>query len=150
MSPAPLPLPTPSDLAIRVRDWRFGRRAAPARWWLGGDPVATAWHNALSATFPRGEAFFIAAVKAHRKGAPAPLATARLAHRVMWMGNLRFTTMPAITGPPPGPASSTAGITKKPTRKAPMAHRDPLTTWIKMRAAKSMMTPRGGAGWATF
>ncbi|MFN5781772.1 MAG: metal-dependent hydrolase, partial [Novosphingobium sp.] len=27
------------------------------------------WHNALSATFPRGEAFFIEAVKAHREGA---------------------------------------------------------------------------------
>lgn len=68
--------PTPADLVIRVRDWRFGRRAAPARWWLGGDPVATAWHTALSATFPRGEAFFIEAVKHHRKGAPAPLANA--------------------------------------------------------------------------
>ena len=76
MSPAPLPLPTPSDLAIRVRDWRFGRGAVARRWWLGGDPVATAWHNALSATFPRGEAFFIEAVKAHRKGTPAPLAAA--------------------------------------------------------------------------
>ena len=66
--------PTPADLAITVRDERFGRTDKPARWWLGGDPVATAWHNALSATFPRGETFFVEAVKAHRDGAPAKLA----------------------------------------------------------------------------
>ena len=61
--------PTPADLTITVRDERFGRDQKPGRWWLAGDPVATAWHNALSATFPRGEAFFIEAVKAHREGA---------------------------------------------------------------------------------
>ncbi|MBS0480610.1 MAG: metal-dependent hydrolase [Proteobacteria bacterium] len=63
------PVPTPADLTITVRDERFGRTTKPGRWWLNGDPVATAWHNALSATFPRGEAFFIEAVKAHREGA---------------------------------------------------------------------------------
>ncbi len=72
-SPAPL-RKAPADLAITVRDLRFGREVKPSRWWLGGDPVGTAWHNALSATFPRGEAFFIEAVKAHRDGAPAKLA----------------------------------------------------------------------------
>ncbi|MCZ8019809.1 metal-dependent hydrolase [Novosphingobium sp.] len=61
--------PTPADLTITVRDERFGRDQKPGRWWLNNDPVATAWHNALSATFPRGEAFFIEAVKAHREGA---------------------------------------------------------------------------------
>lgn len=61
--------PTPADLTITVRDQRFGRETKPGRWWLNNDPVATAWHNALSATFPRGEAFFIEAVKAHREGA---------------------------------------------------------------------------------
>jgi predicted metal-dependent hydrolase len=65
--------PTPDDLAIIVRDLRFGREHKPARWWLNGDPVATAWHNALSATFPRGETMFIEAVKAHREGAPPKL-----------------------------------------------------------------------------
>ncbi|PLK26569.1 metal-dependent hydrolase [Novosphingobium sp. TH158] len=59
---------------IVVRDMRFNRKGKPRRWWLGGDPVATAWHNALSATFPRGEAFFIESVRAFRDGAPAPLA----------------------------------------------------------------------------
>jgi len=66
--------PTPTDLTITVRDLRFGRGSVPARWWLNGDPIATAWHNALSATFPRGEAFFIEAVKAHRDGVPESLA----------------------------------------------------------------------------
>jgi len=65
--------PTPADLTITVRDQRFGRDKKPGRWWLNNDPVATAWHNALSATFPRGEAFFIEAVKAHREGAPPKL-----------------------------------------------------------------------------
>jgi len=60
--------------AITVRDRRFGRDGEPHRWWAGGDPVATAWFNALSATFPRGETLFIDAVKAFRDGAPPALA----------------------------------------------------------------------------
>ncbi|MEZ0243094.1 MAG: metal-dependent hydrolase [Sphingomonas sp.] len=66
-------VPTPADLTITVRDRRFGRGHVPAKWWLNNDPIATHWHNALSATFPRGEAFFIEAVKAHREGAPPKL-----------------------------------------------------------------------------
>ena len=65
--------PTPEDLTITVRDRRFGRGTQPGRWWLGGDPIGSAWHNALSATFPRGEAYFIEAVKANRAGAPPKL-----------------------------------------------------------------------------
>ena len=65
--------PTPADLTITVRDQRFGRQNKPGRWWLNNDPIATGWHNALSATFPRGEAFFIEAVKAHREGASPKL-----------------------------------------------------------------------------
>ena len=60
---------TPADLTISVRDRRFARAHTPRRWWLNNDPVATAWMNALSATFPRGEAFFIESVKAFREGA---------------------------------------------------------------------------------
>jgi predicted metal-dependent hydrolase len=60
--------------AIVPRDLRFGRERTPPRWWLNDDPVATAWHNALSATFPRGEAFFVEAVKAHREGVAPQLA----------------------------------------------------------------------------
>ena len=59
---------------IPIRDLRVLRGARPQRWWLGGDPVATAWFTSLSATFPRGEAFFIEAVKAHREGVPPQLA----------------------------------------------------------------------------
>lgn len=55
-----------------MRDERFNRGTDPARWWAG-DAFGTAWHNALSATFPRGEAFFIESVKAHREGAPPRL-----------------------------------------------------------------------------
>ena len=69
----PTRVPTPADLTITVRDRRFGRGHVPAKWWLNNDPIATHWHNALSATFPRGEAFFIEAVKAHRDGASPKL-----------------------------------------------------------------------------
>lgn len=64
----------PGEFSITVRDRRFGRGHEAARWWLAGDPVGTAWHNALSATFPRGEAFFIESVRAHREGTPPKLA----------------------------------------------------------------------------
>jgi predicted metal-dependent hydrolase len=70
---SPAATATPADLAIVVRDRRFARELAPRRWWLNDDPIATAWFNALSATFPRGEAFFIEAVKAHRDGADPKL-----------------------------------------------------------------------------
>ena len=60
--------------AITVRDARFGRDSRPERWWLNGDPVGTAWFNALSATFPRGETLFVDSVKAFRDGAPPRLA----------------------------------------------------------------------------
>lgn len=65
---------SPADLSLTIRDLRFGRDQAQQRWWMGGDPVATAWFNALSATFPRGEALFIDAVKTFRDGAPPRLA----------------------------------------------------------------------------
>lgn len=65
---------TPADLTINPRDRRFGRGQAQARWWLGGDPAATAFYNALSVTFPKGEAFFIESVKAFRDGVDEKLA----------------------------------------------------------------------------
>lgn len=58
---------------ITVRDRRFGRETRQERWWAAGDPIATAWFNALSATFPRGEALFIDSVKAFRDDAPPQL-----------------------------------------------------------------------------
>ena len=64
---------TPNDLTITPRDRRFGREATPARWWLNGDPIATAFYNALSVTFPKGEAYFVESVRAHREGTPPKL-----------------------------------------------------------------------------
>ena len=40
---------------------------------MGGDPVATAFYNALSATFPKGEAFFVESVRQFREGTPPKL-----------------------------------------------------------------------------
>jgi predicted metal-dependent hydrolase len=65
---------TPADLSITPRDRRFAREVKPAHWWHGGDPFATAFFNALSATFPKGEAFFVEAVRNHRGGADSKLA----------------------------------------------------------------------------
>jgi uncharacterized protein len=67
-------LPTPADLSITPRDRRFGRDAATPRLWHGGRVEATAIYNALSATFPIGEAYFVESVRAFRDGAPAKLA----------------------------------------------------------------------------
>ncbi|MGH6706948.1 MAG: metal-dependent hydrolase [Sphingomicrobium sp.] len=65
---------TPADLTITPRDRRFVDKVRPARWWNGGDPVGTALYNALSATFPVGEAFFVESVRKFRDGAPPKLA----------------------------------------------------------------------------
>ncbi|HXU98916.1 MAG TPA: metal-dependent hydrolase [Caulobacteraceae bacterium] len=65
---------TPKDLTISPRDYAFGRDGQAARWWLGGDPVATAFYDALSATFPQGERFFMDAVRRYRQRAAPELA----------------------------------------------------------------------------
>jgi predicted metal-dependent hydrolase len=65
---------TPTDLTIVPRDRRFGRDEATPRWWLGGDPIGSSLYNALSATFPLGEAFFVESVRAFRDGVPPQLA----------------------------------------------------------------------------
>jgi predicted metal-dependent hydrolase len=67
-------LPTPADLSITPRDRRFGREAATPRLWHGGRIEATAIYNALSSTFPVGEAYFVESVRAVRDGAPPKLA----------------------------------------------------------------------------
>lgn len=67
-------LPTPAELRITPRDRRFGRSSATPRLWHGGRVEATAIYNALSTTFPKGEAFFVESVRAFREGAPAKLA----------------------------------------------------------------------------
>jgi uncharacterized protein len=65
---------TPADLSIQPRDLSFAG-AAEKRWWMGGDPVATAFYNALSATFPHGERFFMDAVRRYRDDASPLLKT---------------------------------------------------------------------------
>jgi uncharacterized protein len=65
---------TPIDLSITPRDRRFAREQKPTHWWHGGNPYATAFFNALSSTFPKGEAFFVEAVRNHRAGADPKLA----------------------------------------------------------------------------
>src|SRR5690348_4496339 len=67
-------LPTPAELSITPRDRRFGRHVATPRLWHGGRVEATAIYNALSSTFPRGEAFFVESVRQFRVGAPPKLA----------------------------------------------------------------------------
>jgi predicted metal-dependent hydrolase len=67
-------LPTPAELTITPRDRRFGRETAAPRLWHGGCVEATAIYNALSTTFPKGEAFFVESVRAFREGAPPRLA----------------------------------------------------------------------------
>lgn len=67
-------LPTPVDLRITPRDRRFGRERATPRLWHGGRVEATAIYNALSTTFPKGEAFFVESVRQFRQGTPPKLA----------------------------------------------------------------------------
>jgi len=65
------PSPTPADLQIQPRNVMFARDRSAARWWNGGDAVATAFYNSLSLTFPKGEAFFIESVRNFRDSVPA-------------------------------------------------------------------------------
>ena len=67
-------LPTPPNLTITPRDRRFGRDGPTPRLWHGGRVEATAIYNALSATFPMGEAFFVESVRKFRDGTPPALA----------------------------------------------------------------------------
>jgi len=78
---------TPIDLTITPRDLKFNRGRAQAdsnasgadsgpkrvRWWHSGDPVKTAFFNALSMTFPQGESLFIEAVRRYRDKGDATL-----------------------------------------------------------------------------
>ena len=65
---------TPEEHALIVRDQRFDRDHLVPRWWHSNDPVATAWYNSVSASLPRGEAFFIDTLKGFREGLPPKLA----------------------------------------------------------------------------
>ena len=73
--PETISTPTPPGHEITPRDRRFGRgkNFDPGKFWQNGDPVATAFYNCLSLTFPRGEAFFIESVKEFRDRTPPKL-----------------------------------------------------------------------------
>jgi predicted metal-dependent hydrolase len=64
---------TPADLVIHPRNVTFPVVDASKRWWNAGDPIATAYFNSLSITFPPGEGFFIRSVRHFRNAVPAPL-----------------------------------------------------------------------------
>lgn len=64
---------TPADLTITSRDLKIDRGARQERWWAGGDPIATAYFNALSVSFPQGETFFIESVRRYREQAQGVL-----------------------------------------------------------------------------
>lgn len=59
-------LSTPADLVIRPRDRSFRCGRNNPRWWVGNDPIATAYYNAFSASFPQVERYFIEALRRYR------------------------------------------------------------------------------------
>lgn len=64
---------TPLDLHIQSRNRHFASAMIERRRWVGGDPFASAFFNALSVTFPKGETFFIESLKKFIKRAPPKL-----------------------------------------------------------------------------
>ncbi|MEJ6594620.1 metal-dependent hydrolase [Parasphingorhabdus sp.] len=64
---------TPADLHIRPRNRYFSNAVIDRRRWVGGDPFASAFFNALSVTFPKGETFFIESIKKFRSRVPPKL-----------------------------------------------------------------------------
>lgn len=52
-----------SNRRLPVRNLRFFTSPVADRWYMGGDPIASAFLSALSATFPLGEKFFIDSVR---------------------------------------------------------------------------------------
>lgn len=64
---------TPADLHIQSRNRYFSGAAIERRRWIGGDPFASAFFNALSATFPKGETFFVETLKRYLGRVPPRL-----------------------------------------------------------------------------
>lgn len=65
---------TPAEHELIVRNQRFDRNHKTPRWWHSNDPVATAWYNSVSASLPRGEAFFIDTMRMFRDQVPPKIA----------------------------------------------------------------------------
>ena len=64
---------TPVDLLIQSRNRHFAGAEIKNRHWVGGDPFATAFYNALSVIFPRGETFFMVVLRRYRDQMPEKL-----------------------------------------------------------------------------
>jgi uncharacterized protein len=65
---------SPADHIIPIRNIQFNRDPGlHPRWWHSGDPVPTAFFNALSCTFPEGEKFFMDSVRHYRDQVPSDL-----------------------------------------------------------------------------
>ena len=60
------------DREILPRPMKFDFQANTPRYWMAGDPFTTHLMNALSLTFPEGERFFVASVRALREHAKDP------------------------------------------------------------------------------
>jgi hypothetical protein len=65
--------------SIEVRNIEFGLSEAMPRYWFDGDPAKTHFMNALSTTFPDGEAFFVRAVLHYRDRIDSPELKAQIA-----------------------------------------------------------------------
>ena len=63
---------TPVDVPINPRHPQFELADCLSRDWHGNDPFRTAFFNALSLTFPKGEKFFIDSVRAFQRGIGDP------------------------------------------------------------------------------
>ena len=60
------------DGSIVVRRVRLPLSVGTPRYWYGADPYMTHFLNALSSTFPEGEAFFVRSVQHYRDHAQSP------------------------------------------------------------------------------
>ncbi|WP_336986985.1 metal-dependent hydrolase [Altererythrobacter aquiaggeris] len=65
---------TPEEHLLIVRDDRHCRVDDIPRWWMNNDPVATAWYNSVSASLPRGEAFFVETMRYFKDHVPPRMA----------------------------------------------------------------------------
>ncbi len=63
---------TPVEVAIKPRHPEFELEQSLAHDWHGNDPFRTAFFNALSLTFPKGEKFFIDSVRAFQRDIVEP------------------------------------------------------------------------------
>jgi predicted metal-dependent hydrolase len=64
---------TPSNRVIILRKTGLDKDLIVKKHWLDNDPIATAWFTALSASFPRGEAYFIESLRANSETLPPAL-----------------------------------------------------------------------------